>query len=138
MRLRELRSITIPFTAALSLLALSACPGDDTATTGTETETGTSTGPGVTTTSTTDPDTTAGETEAQTSSTSGSSSGSSGESSTTGPGVDLLPQVIEAIGGEGPLGDLAQVQIEATGSRYVADEGYTPGNDVLEIGRAHV
>lgn len=131
MRLQELRSITIPFTAALSLLALSACPGDDTAATGTETETGTSTGPGVTT-STTDPDTTAGETEAQTSSTSGSSSGSSGESSTTGPGVDLLPQVIEAIGGEGPLGDLAQVQIEATGSRYVADEGYTPGDDVLD------
>lgn len=132
MRLRELRSITIPFTAALSLLALSACPGDDTGVSGTETETstgtGTSTGPNPTTTP--DPDTTAGETEAQTSSTSGSSS--SGSESSTGEGLGLLPRVIEGIGGEGALGDLAQVEIEATGSRYVADEGYTPGDDVLD------
>lgn len=132
MRLRELRSITIPFTAALSLLALSACPGDDTGVSGTETETGTgtgtSTGPNPTTTP--DPDTTAGETEAQTSSTSGSSSSSS--ESSTGEGIGLLPRVIEGIGGEGALGDLAQVEIEATGSRFVADEGYTPGDDVLD------
>lgn len=130
MRLRKLRSITIPFTAALSLLALSACPGDDTGASGTETEsstgTGTTTGPNPTTTP--DPDTTAGETEAQTSSTSGSSS--SGSESSTGEGLGLLPRVIEGIGGEGALGDLAQVEIEATGTRYIVDEGYMPGDVV--------
>lgn len=130
MRLRELRTITIPFTAALGLLALTACPGDDTGQEGgSETSTGadTSTGPNPTTL---DPDTTAGETEGQTSSTSGSSS--SGSESSTGEGIGLLPRVVEAIGGEDDLGALAQVEIEATGSRFIADEGYLPGDDVLD------
>jgi glyoxylase-like metal-dependent hydrolase (beta-lactamase superfamily II) len=132
MRLSELRSITVSITAALSLLALTGCP-DDPSSEGTEGNTESSTTgdttAGPTTappTTTTDPDTTQGETT-ETPTTTGSSS-----ESTTGEPLGLLPRVIEAIGGEGALGDLAQVEIASTGNRFVADEGYTPGDDLVD------
>jgi glyoxylase-like metal-dependent hydrolase (beta-lactamase superfamily II) len=126
MRLSQLRSITVPFTAALSLLALTACPdgGGSEGTEGSsESSTTGDTTAGLTTapiTTTTEADTTQGDTtQAPTSSSSGDS--------TTGEPIGLLPRVIEAIGGEQALGELAQVQIDATGSRFVANEGYVPG-----------
>jgi glyoxylase-like metal-dependent hydrolase (beta-lactamase superfamily II) len=121
----RLRSITFPFTTALTLLALSGCPGDDgeDATAG-ETDTSTTSGP---TTTTPDPDTTAGETVEPTSTTLEPTSSSDTSDTTTGEPVGLLPRVIEAIGGEDALGELAQVEIDATGSRFVPNEGFDPG-----------
>lgn len=130
MRRQELRSITFPFMTALTMLALAACPGgggEDAEGSGTTEGTAGDTTQGPTTTP--DPDTTQGDTA---SSSGGSSdSGSSGES-TTGEGIGLLPRVIEAIGGEEALGSLAQVQIESSGSRYVVDEGYAPGDPSVD------
>jgi glyoxylase-like metal-dependent hydrolase (beta-lactamase superfamily II) len=118
-------------TTALALLALTGCP-DDPAEDGTEGNTESSTGEASTgTTITPDPDTTAGETDAQTSSSSGSSDSSDSGESTTGEPAGLLPRVLEAIGGAGPLDDLAQVQLDASGARYIAYEGYLP-TDVLD------
>jgi glyoxylase-like metal-dependent hydrolase (beta-lactamase superfamily II) len=125
MRLPELRSITATFTAALGLLALTACPdgGGTEGTEGSESSTsGNDTTQGPTTTPLTG-DTTEGDTTATESSSSSSSS-----DSTTGDPIGLLPRVIEAIGGEQALGDLTAVQIEAMGSRFVPDEGYVPGD----------
>lgn len=129
MRLRELRSLTIPFTTALSLLALTGCPddpvdGDTEGSTESSTAGDPSTGPSPTTMA--DPDTTAADATA-------SSSGApeSGESSTGGDD-GLLSRVVEAIGGEGPLGDLAQVEIEATGDRFIPHEGFAPGGPAAQ------
>lgn len=131
MRLRELRSITFSFTTALALLALTGCP-DDPGQEGTESDTESSTGePSTGTTVTPDPDTTAGETDAQTSSSSGEPTTDTTDT-TTGEPTPLLPRVFEAIGGEGPLGDLAQVEIGSTGSRFIVDEGPVPGGPPLD------
>jgi glyoxylase-like metal-dependent hydrolase (beta-lactamase superfamily II) len=130
-RLPELRSITVPFTTALALLALAGCP-DDPGGEGTESATGSSTADDPTQgpETTPDPDTTRGDTtEGETAS--GTADTSSSDDGTTSEEVGLLPRVIEAIGGEEALGDLAQVTVEATGSRFIVDEGYAPG-DVLD------
>jgi len=124
-----LRSITVPLTTALSLLALTGCP-DEPGTTGTETDTESSTTGDTTMTPPStldDPDTTVTESS---SSSSGSSSSdtSSSDSSTTETVVPLLPRVIEAIGGEDNLTNLAQVQITGAGERLVLDEGFAPGD----------
>lgn len=114
-----LRPITIPLTAALTLLALGACTDDDTSDTQADTSTtgeASSSGAATTTTST-DPDATAGETTAEPS--------TSGDT-TTGEGVGLLERIIEGIGGESALGDLQQVQLEAEGTRVMPDEGFMP------------
>jgi glyoxylase-like metal-dependent hydrolase (beta-lactamase superfamily II) len=133
MRLLPLRSITVPFTAALSLLALTGCP-DDTGSDGTESNTESSTTTGTTvepSTTIPDPDTTAGETESTTGSSTSSSSGSTSEDSTTGEGVGLLPRVLEAIGGERDLINLSQVEIVGAGDRFIPDEGYIPGDPAV-------
>lgn len=110
--------------AALALLGLTGCPGDDTGT-----DTGSSTGTDTTSSGpTTSADTTSDDTTTTTATTTATGTDTTEGSSSTGGSTGLLERVIEGLGGVEALDGLDSVELQSSGERGITDEGFNPGD----------
>ncbi|MCA9705029.1 MAG: MBL fold metallo-hydrolase [Myxococcales bacterium] len=116
--------------AALALLGLTGCPGDDTSV---DTEGDTETGTTTSTTAPTGPTTVADTTVADTTATDTTATDTTDGTSTTGPEQGLLERVVEALGGEAALAGLTGVELQVSGERSITDESFNPGDPSVVV-----